>query len=84
MDSDIDIDLTNPKSGAILDDYVVQERGDQRPRILVGGPVAAVHDFLLENATYVLSRQDLSQLHPKAIALVQDLKTDPQVRPNIT
>jgi hypothetical protein len=43
-----------------------------------------VRNFLLDNVKYVLSRQDLSWLHPQAIAIVQDLNVDPQVRPNIT
>jgi len=83
LDSDIDIDLSNPKSATILDEYLVEARWEQRPRILVGWPVEQVRAFLLDNVKYVLSRQDLSRLHPQAIALIQDLQVDPQVRPNI-
>jgi hypothetical protein len=81
IDTEIDIDLRD--SGAVLDEHLIAEWGEQRPRILVWGAVDSVRAFLLDNVKYILSRQDLSRLHPKAISLVQDLQTDPQVRPNI-
>lgn len=83
LDPDINIDLTNPKSSLMLDEQVVNARGEEKPRILVWGPVKQVRDFLIDNASFVLSRQDLTVLHPQANELIQDLRVDPQVRPNV-
>jgi hypothetical protein len=83
IDGDIFIDLSDARSSDEINDYMVKERWEQRPRLLVGWPVPAVREFILDNARYMLGRQDVTWLHPQAKALIAEVAHDPQVNPNI-
>jgi hypothetical protein len=83
IDGDIFIDLSDARSSDEINDYMVKERWEQRPRLLVWWPVPAVREFILDNARYMLDRQDVTWLHPQAKALIAEVSHDPQVNPNI-
>jgi len=83
IDSNINIDLGNTSAHNDFDAYLVDAWWAQKPRILIGWPVEKVKDFLLDSMDYVLSRQDMTTLHPQAREISQELQINTEVIPNV-